>query len=106
MTTPNVKQLPYISTPREARFLANIIYGDSSAKELRGIAGSDNIWNSAKIMREKGWVIHTVNRPVYDRDGKKTHAGYYRLDNAQREHAQTVLNAFYAVAEIGSEVAK
>ena len=89
------KRAPYISTPREARFLSNILYGAVSAKELRGITGSENIWNTAKIMREKGWRIQTINRPVYDRDGNRTHAGYYLLENEQREHAKGVLDEYY-----------
>lgn len=97
------KRTPYISTPREARFLANILYGAVSAKELRDISGSQNVWNTAKIMREKGWRIQTINRPVYDRDGNKTHAGYYRLENDQREHAKDVLDKYYQCNEQGEE---
>lgn len=105
MNALNFKQkLPYITTPRESRFLSNVVYGAISAKELRDITGSQNIWNTASAMRDKGWVIHTINRPVYDRDGHKTHAGYYRLDDSQREHAQTVLNEFYRSTQQTVEV--
>lgn len=96
MNAPDFKQQPpYISTPKEARFLSNVLYGAVSAKELRGITGSENIWDTCSRIRDKGWIIHTRNRPVFDRDGTKTHAGYYALDQSQRSLAQTVLNNFY-----------
>jgi len=101
---PVAKSLPYITTPREARFLTNVLYGSVSAKELRGITGSENIWDTCSRMRDKGWVIHTINRPVFDRDGLKTHAGYYLLDQDQRTLAQTVLDNFYGASQQPLEI--
>jgi len=101
---PVAKSLPYITTAKEARFLTNVLFGCVSAKELRNITGSQNIWNTASILRDKGWVIHTINRPVFDRDGLKTHAGYYQLDQSQRTLAQTVLNSFYGASQQPLEI--
>jgi hypothetical protein len=98
------QQLPYISTPREARFLSNVINDALAIKELRTLTGSDNIWDTARHLRAKGWLIHTIKRPVFDRDGNKTTSGYYQLDQSQREHAQTVLNEFYRSTQQTVEV--
>ena len=100
------KITPYITTPREARFLSNILYSAVSTKELRDISGSQNVWNQAAILRDKGWVIRTINRPIFDRDGHKTQAGYYQLDHSQREHAQAVLNDWYGANQTELEVVK
>lgn len=100
------QQSPYITTPKEARFLNSVINSEVSTKQLREITGSQNIWDTAAHLREKGWMIHTINRPVFDRDGNKTKSGYYLLDQSQKEHAQSALNAFYDAEPIVKGVAK
>ncbi|MBN4063158.1 hypothetical protein JYT79_00090 [Cardiobacterium sp. AH-315-I02] len=87
----NTHNKPYISTNREARFLAQLLTGKTAVHDLRAILGAENHWQLKADLMEKGWQISTTREPFTDRDGQKIRAGYYELTANQYDHATAVI---------------
>jgi len=85
---------PTIKTPRDLRFIVNIMYGEASTHDLVSSVGSANIWEHCRQLKKRGWIIDTTEKPFIDRDGKKVMSGYYRLAKSQCDIALDAIKAF------------
>ena len=85
--------VPIVTTARQKRLISHIALMEVSVHNLRNLVGSDNIWEEVRILRGKGWIIHTIKRPQYDRDGRKVQAGHYQLDTSQIPLAMGIINS-------------
>ena len=83
-----------LNSKRQYRLLLAILEKPRATNELIRIVGANNIPDVVKKLRNKGWAIHTLNSPVYDRDNNKVDAGSYKLDLSQVEKAIEALKSF------------
>jgi len=85
---------PTIGTTRACRLLLNIIYQPVPVHDLRAIVGSENIWDEARQLRQRGWLVITTKKTITDRDGLKVSSGNYHLAASQRSFALAAVQAF------------
>ncbi len=92
----HVQKKPYISTNREARFLAQLLTGKTAVHDLRIITGAENHWQIKADLMAKGWQLITTKKPFIDRDGQKVQAGYCELEAKQYDHAMSIIKDYRA----------
>ena len=90
--TPGIT--PPIKTPRQSRFIGFILFTPISCHDLRLSVGSANIWEEKRQLEKQGWHIHTLNKSITDRDGRKVKTGYYQLDESQRQVGFKAVEAY------------
>jgi len=83
-----------INSERQYRLILAILEHPRATNELIQIVGANNVPDVVKKLRAKGWIIHTLTAPVFDRDGHKVDAGSYKLDSSQKEQAKQVLQDY------------
>jgi len=61
----SIQHKPLIKTPRQCRFIFNVINNPISAHDLRNSVGSENIWEEARQLRQQGWLIITTKKQLF-----------------------------------------
>lgn len=79
----NNDSIPTIKGPRDRRFIAALVAGETSTFDLLHVVGAMNIWDLCARLKGQGWLINTDRKSYIDRDGKRTKAGFYSIDPSQ-----------------------
>lgn len=90
----DLKQTLIISTERQYRLILAILERPIGTNELIRLIGANNVPAVVMRLRRKGWLIHTLMAPIYNRDGEKVDAGSYKIDQSQIEGAREALSAW------------
>lgn len=83
-----------INTAREAAFMAELLTGSPSTRELSTKTGATNAPDVILKLRKRGWKIETVREWVKTRYKERVKAGRYELDPSQLEDAKQAISAF------------
>jgi hypothetical protein len=83
---------PVVKTNRQRRALAALAENDGlTVKQLRDIAGQNNIPELMRQLRRNGWRWTCELVEVTDRDGRSCKPGVYRLTSEHRQLATQIL---------------
>ncbi|WP_178861682.1 hypothetical protein [Thiomicrorhabdus cannonii] len=83
-----------VTSERQYRLMLAILEAPKPINALIQIVGANNVPDIVKKLRARGWQIHTLTAPVYDRDGNKVSGGSYVLDKSQLEDAKAALRVY------------
>jgi hypothetical protein len=83
---------PVIRSPRQRRALTALVQNDGlTVKQLREIAGMNNVPQLMSQLRHNGWRWTCELIEVIDRDGHVCRPGVYRLIPEHRQLAAQIL---------------